>query len=112
MEQDDTSSCGSLSPLWSSIKDKIITIGDEHAEACEHVQVPEKEPHDELTTFLMEHRGWICTFIQADWPGWEDCLFSTLGRVLDRPGFRVEDRREPEPVPQRTQNNVDQHLQA
>ena len=48
-EQDDTSSCGFLSPLWSSNEDNIITIGDERAEAREHAQVPEVEPHDELT---------------------------------------------------------------
>ena len=68
-EQDDTSSCGFLSPLWSSNEDNIITIGDERAEACEQAQVPEEEPHDELTSFLMEHRVRICTLIQADRPG-------------------------------------------
>ena len=54
MEQDDTSSCGSLTPLWSSNEYNIITIGDERAEAHELVQVPGVEPNDEQNTFLME----------------------------------------------------------
>ena len=60
----------------------------------------------------MEHQVWIFTLIQADRPGCEDCLFSALGHLLDHPGFRVEDRREPEPIPQQPQNIVDQHPQA
>ena len=38
MEQDDSSSCGSLSPLWSSNKDNILTVGAEGAEARGLVQ--------------------------------------------------------------------------
>ena len=68
--------------MSSYLKDNIITIGDERAEAREQVQVPEDEPHDELTMVLMEHRGLICTLIQADWPGWEDRLSSALGHAL------------------------------
>ena len=112
MEQDDSSSCGSLSPLWSSNEDNTITIVDECVEACEHVQVPVEEPLEELNRFLVEHRERICTLIQVDRPGWEDCLFSTLGSVFDIPGYRVEDWREPEPVPQLAQDTVDQHPQA
>ena len=66
-EQDDTSSCGSLSPLWSSNEDNIVTVGDECAEESELVQVPEEEPNVELDMFLN----------QADRPGWDDHLFST-----------------------------------
>ena len=104
MEQDDTSSCGSLSPLWSSNEDNIITLGDERAEACEHVQVPDEEPSDELNTFLMEHRYWICSLIQADWPA--------LRLVLKHPRPRVEDGGVPEHVPQQPQDTVDRHPQA
>ena len=64
MEQDDSSSCGSISPLWSSNKDNIIPV--ECAEAREHVQVPVEEPLDELPLFLEEHKEKICTLIRGD----------------------------------------------
>ena len=57
-------------------------------------QVPVEEPNDELNMFLMER------------------LFSALRRVLECPGPRVEDGGVPEPVPQQSQNTVDQHPQA
>ena len=63
------------------------------------VQVPE-EPKDELYTFLMEHREWICSLIQADQPGWDDCLFSSLRRVLEYPRPGVDNGVVHEPVPQ------------
>ena len=62
--------------------------------------------------FLMEHRGRICTWIQSDQPGWEDHLSSALEHVINLPGYRVEDRREPDSVPQLAQDTVDQHPQA
>ena len=112
MEKDDTSSYGSLSPLWNSDEDNSITIGDEPAEAHEHVQVPEEEPKGEQNMFLMEHKDQICSLNQANRPGWDDLFFSTLRRALDHPGFRVADRRVPEPLPQHPQNTVDQHPKA
>ena len=54
------------------------------------VQVPE-EPKDKLYTFLMEHREWICSLIQADRPGWDDRLFSALRRVLGHQLEQVPD---------------------
>ena len=111
MEQDDTSSCGSLSPIWSSNEDNIITNGDESEEACELVQVPE-EPNDEVNTFLMVHRDKICSLIQADWPGWVDRFFFTLRHVLEHPGLRVEDMRVLELAPKQSRNTVDLHPQA
>ena len=54
------------------------------------VQVPE-EPKDELYKFLMKHREWICSLIQADWSGWDDRLFSTSRRVLEHPRLGVDD---------------------
>ena len=88
MEQDDSSSCGSISLLWSSNEDNIITLGEEPAEAHGQVQVPIEEPLDEMTMFLEEHKEKICTLIRADQPGWEDCLSLALGRVLDIQGYR------------------------
>ena len=88
MDRDDSSSCGSISPLWSSSEDNIITVGDERAEAHRHTQVPVEEHLDELTLFLEEHKEKICTLIRADQPGWEDCLSLALGRVLDIQGYR------------------------
>ena len=73
------------------------------------VQVPE-EPKDKLYTFLMEHQEWICSLIQADWPGWDDRLFSTLRRVLEYPRPGVDDGVVPEPVPQHPQEIVDQTM--
>ena len=52
MDRDDSSSCGSISPLWSSSEDNIITVGDEREEAHGHVQVPVEEHLDELALFL------------------------------------------------------------
>ena len=84
MEQDDTSSCGSLPPLWSSNQDNIITIGDERAEARElvHVLVPGVEPNDKQNTFLMER------------------LLSALRQIVGSSRPRVEDGGVPEHVPQ------------
>ena len=73
------------------------------------VQVPE-EPKDELYMFLMEHREWICSLIQADQPGWDDRLFSTLRRVLEYPRPGVDNGVVPEPVPQHPQEIVDQTM--
>ena len=98
MEQDDSSSCGSLSPLWSSNEDNIITVGAERAKARELVQVPEEEHPDELTLFLEEHKEKICTLIRADQPGWEDRLSLALGCVLDIQGYRREEHGEQRPI--------------
>ena len=81
----------------------------------EMVQVPE-EPKDELYTFLMEHREWICSMIQADLPGCDDRLFSASRRVLEPPRLGVDDGGVPEPVHQHLQdggvpNSVPQDLQ-
>ena len=56
----------------------------------EMVQVPE-EPKDELYMFLVDHREWICSLIQADRPDWDDRLFSALRRVLGRQLEQVPD---------------------
>ena len=69
----------------------------------EMVQVPE-EPEDELYTFLMEHREWICSMIQADLPGCDDRLFSASRRVLEPPRLGVDDGGVPEPVHQHLQD--------
>ena len=69
----------------------------------EMVQVPE-EPEDELYTFLMEHREWICSMIQADRSGCDDRLFSTSRRVLEPPRLGVDDGGVPEPVHQHLQD--------
>ena len=103
MEQDDISSCSSLSPLWSSSEYNIRTIGDERAEALEIVQVPVEGPNDELYTFLMENREWICSLIQADRPSWADRLFPALRRVLEYPRPGVDDGGVPEYDPQQPQ---------
>ena len=71
MEEEASSSCGSISPSWSSNEDNIITVGDERAEAHRHTQVPVEEHLDELTLFLEEHKEKICTLIRDDQPGWE-----------------------------------------
>ena len=73
------------------------------------VQVPE-EPKDELYTFLMEHREWICSLIQADRPGWDDRLFSALRCVLEYPRPGVDDGGVPEPDPQHPRDIVDQTM--
>ena len=98
MEQDDSSSCGSLSPLWSSNEDNIITVGAEGALARELVQVPVEEHLNEQTLFLEEHKENICALIRADQPGWEDRLSLALGRVLDIQGYRRVEHGEHRPV--------------
>ena len=98
MEQDDSYSCGSIFPLWSSNEDNSITVGDEIAETCEPVQVPVEEPLNELKMFLEEHQEQIRSLIQADQPGWEDHMSSALGHVLDIPGYHRDKRGSPSPV--------------
>ena len=73
------------------------------------VQVPE-DPKDKLYMFLMEHREWICSLIQADRLGWDDRLFSTLRHVLEYPRPGVENGGVHEPVPQHPQDMVDQTM--
>ena len=113
MEQDNISSCSSLSQLWSSSKYDIRTIGDERAGArdIDKVQVPD-EPKDELYTFVMEHREWICSLIQADWPSWDDRLFSALRHVLEYSRPSVDNEGVPESDPQHPQDIVDQNPKA
>ena len=94
MEQNDSSSCGSLTPLWSSNEYNNITIGDERAEAHELVLVPGVEPNDEQNTFLMER------------------LLSSLRQVAECAWPRVDDRGVPKHVLQKPQDTVDQHPQA
>ena len=72
MEQDDSSSCGSISPLWSSNDSNINAVGADIPIPCEQVQVPVGEPIDELTRFLEETKKQIAWLIQADQPIWED----------------------------------------
>ena len=89
MEQDDCSSCSSLPPLESSNDTEIITIEEESVPGLEHT--------DELYMFLMDHREWICSLIQTDWPGWDDCLFSAPRRVSEHSRLGQDDGGAPEP---------------
>ena len=77
----------------------------------EMVQVPE-EPKDELYMFLMEHREWIWSLIQADRSGWDDRLFSTSRRVLELPRLGVDDGGVPNSVPQDPQDEDKQDNKA
>ena len=56
MEQDDSSSGGSISPVWSSSDSNIITVGADIPIPREQIQVSVEEPVDELTRFLEEHK--------------------------------------------------------
>ena len=73
MEQDDSSSCGSIFPLWSSNDSNIITVGADIYLPQEQVQVPVGEPSEELIRFLEDHKEQIVQLIQATY-GKSDCL--------------------------------------
>ena len=101
--------------LEMNVQRHVVEMMNVQRHVVEMVQVPE-EPEDELYTFLMEHREWICSMIQADRSGCDDRLFSTSRRVLEPPRLGVDDGGVPEPVHQHLQdggvpNSVPQDLQ-
>ena len=89
--------------LEMNVQRHVVEMMNVQRHVVEMVQVPE-EPEDELYTFLMEHREWICSMIQADLPGCDDRLFSASRRVLEPPRLGVDDGGVPEPVHQHLQD--------
>ena len=85
MEQDDASSCSSISPLWSNNDSNIKTFGAYIPLTQEKVQVPVGEYSDDLTRFLEEHKEQISLLIQADQPLWEERLSAAVRWFLSYP---------------------------
>ena len=85
MEQDECSSCSSLSPLESSNANEIITIKEDCVPGV---------PSEEQSTFLIER------------------LLESYRRAVERLRLGQDDGGVPDTVPQQPQDNVEQDIKA
>ena len=85
MEQDDCSSCSSLSPLESSNDTEIITIREDCVPGV---------PSEEQSTFLIER------------------LLESYRRAVERLRLGQDDGGVPDTVPQQPQDDVEQDIKA
>ena len=85
MEQDECSSCSSLSPLESSNDNEIITIKEDCVPGV---------PSEEQSTFLIER------------------LLESYRRAVERLRLGQDDGGDPDTVPQQPQDNVEQDIKA